>query len=79
MFDLLLGNSVLVTGLAEEEDGALRVYVGPRYRNVYTVIEDSPEADEVRKAWAQVTHVFITKPPDDALYVDTLTDTKEGE
>lgn len=71
MVDVLMGRSVLVTGTAENDDGSLRVYIGPRYHHRYVVIDDPADAAEVRRAWCDSTrHLFIARPDEDQVFVD---------
>ena len=71
LVDLLLGRCAEVTGIAENDDGSLKVYVGPRYHGRYVVIDDPTAADEVRRAWADPTqHVLIPAPDADQIFAD---------
>lgn len=56
----------MISGIAEDkQDGLLmlRVYVGPRYRRLYVLIEDAAAADEVRRAWGRGGHVWLDEAP----------------
>jgi hypothetical protein len=69
--DVLMGRSALVTGITENDDGSLRVYVGARYLGRYCIIDDPDAAQEVCRAWADVTQkLFISAPPPDRIFCD---------
>jgi hypothetical protein len=51
----------LVTAIEESSEG-LRVCLGARYLNDWYLIADHHEAQEMRRAWAQAIHIYITAP-----------------
>lgn len=66
-----MGAQSFVTGVERLDDGALKVYVGQRGRNVYTIIDDERDAREVERAWSdRSAHVLIPTPPPECLYRD---------
>lgn len=68
MIDFLMGNSVLVTGIEDDDEPEFtRVYIGQRALKIYCVVSGD-EADEIRRAWGATNHLFITRPPDDRMY-----------
>jgi hypothetical protein len=67
---LALGTHTLVVGVEDDASGALRVYLGARWKNVYCLIDNEVDKDAVRRAWSHQGHVTIPIPPADRLYVD---------
>ncbi len=81
MFDIVMGSGTLITGLADQPDGTLKVYVGARYRRNYVVVSDSTAQDKVRRAWGDGlsgAHMFTTLPPDTAIFTDPPGDDGEA-
>src|SRR5687767_14429329 len=67
---LLPGNATLLVGVERETDGALRLYVGARYRGTYAVIAPGEDTDRVEAAWnGSMGHLWMTPIPD-ALFCD---------
>lgn len=64
------GDATMVTGVEDMDDGALKVYVGPRYNGIYCIVDDEEGKAAVRRAWGQGGHVFTAMPPADALFQD---------
>jgi hypothetical protein len=62
MADLMTGRTAMVTGLEDEPDGALKVYVGPRWRGVYVLVDDAEAKDAIRRGWAVGGHLLIPIP-----------------
>ncbi len=59
----------LVVGVEDTDDGLLKVYLGARWKNIYTLVEPGDEANEVRRLWANPTqHVLVPTPPADCIY-----------
>lgn len=70
--DVVAGKAAIVTGLQDEPDGALRVYIGARYKQIFVVIRpDTDEGQEaqrvLRQAWATGGHVLIPLPDPEAM------------
>lgn len=61
---------VLVTGVEDDPSGMLRMYVGPRYKWTYALIEDERDKETLRRAWSGGQHVLAPTPDADQLYVD---------
>ena len=70
MIDILTGRSVEICGVEDGPDGALKVYVGPRYNGIYVLVTDQGDQDRVRNAWALGGHVFMARPVADLLWKD---------
>jgi hypothetical protein len=51
-FRALAHRSKLVSGIADDPEGGLRVYVGARYEDNWIVVEDDAVIAEVRSIWA---------------------------
>lgn len=64
--------ATLLVGLDEDgPDGALKVYLGARYKRVYILVSDEAEKETFRRAWGTGGHVWMTPiPADDLLHVD---------
>ena len=69
--DLLTGNTTLVVGIEETEDG-LKVYVGSRWKNKYLLIEDAKDQDTVRRAWHSGGKVLLPLPNKDQVFTDPV-------
>lgn len=65
---LLPDQAALLVGVEREDDGALRLYVGVRYRGIYAVIEPGEDADRIEAAWGG-GHLWVTPIPT-SLYCD---------
>ena len=65
--EVLIGRTAEVTGLEDEPDGALRIYVGPRYKGVYAIVEDQELQRALWAAWSCGGHVVIPRPPPECL------------
>jgi hypothetical protein len=70
MVDLLLGTGVLITGIEEQAEGWMKVYVGPRWKNVYVVCADPDDRARVKRAWGSSMHLTMPKPAPEALFDD---------
>jgi hypothetical protein len=68
--DLLCGQTAMVTGIEDEGDGALRVYVGARYKGVYVLVDGQEAQGALRDAWATGDKVLIPLPPRGRLSVE---------
>ncbi len=64
----------LLVGLDEDgPDGALKVYLGARYKRVHLLVTDEAEKENFRRAWGTGRHVWMWPvPSQDDLYVDAL-------
>lgn len=62
----------LLVGLDENgPDGALKVYLGARYKRVYLLIAGEAEKEQFRRAWGSGGHVWMWPVPHgDLLHVD---------
>jgi hypothetical protein len=60
-----LMGAALLTGVERDDDGALKLYVGPRYHWLYTVIEAGENADAIERAWNGMrnAHFFVRPAP----------------
>lgn len=68
---MIFGRQSIVSGVEETDDRLLKVYLGQRGRNVYTLVEPGDEAEQVKRAWGDPScHVFVPTPPDDCIYVE---------
>lgn len=70
LLGLLFGGSTLCTGIEDDPSGALRMYVGPRYKGIYALIVDSADQEALRHAWAGSAHVVVPTPSPDQLFMD---------
>ena len=53
----------LLVGLEEDDnDGSLRVYLGVRYTDIHTHVDDPDAKDRLRHAWAAGPHTIVTVP-----------------
>lgn len=57
----------MVTGLEDQPDGSLKVYVGARYRGLYFVTDDAETQKALRVGWAHGGHLLILTPPADVI------------
>ena len=55
--------TTLVVGLAEDESGALRVYLGKRWKNLYILVTEPDEQDTFRRAWGSGGHIWMSPVP----------------
>jgi len=62
-----LGDSRLIVGIEDDTDGSLRVYVGARWKNIHTHVEDEGTKREVRNAWGGAHGHVVADIPADAL------------
>jgi hypothetical protein len=65
---LIAGTHTLLVGVEDQEDGALRLYLGARYRGLYVVVDDPDAQAQARAAWATGGHVTIPVPPVDCIH-----------
>lgn len=70
MVDLMTGRTALVVGVKDDPDGALKVYVGARYRGIYVLVDDANAQHEIQRAWATGGHVLVPLPDDSQLHRD---------
>lgn len=70
MISLLTGKSALVTGVENDQDGGLRMYVGARYKGIYAIIEDEDAKEKLRREWGAslMGHLVVEIPPRDCLF-----------
>lgn len=70
--DAMFSRAMLVVGCEDDpdEDGAVRLYVGARYRNQFLVVA-APDAAEARRAWAStfMGHLWAIPDADEAVHV----------
>lgn len=71
MADLLLGRTAMVTGV-EEARGALKVYIGARWRGLHVLVDDAEAQTAIRRAWAHGGHCLIPLPPAGAIRRDPM-------
>jgi hypothetical protein len=69
-FGLIAGTHVLLVGVEDNGDDALRLYLDSRHRGVYALVYDEAAKAEVQRAWASGGHVTVPTPPADCLYSD---------
>lgn len=74
--------SIYVSDIKSDEEGGIRVYVGPRWRGHYCVIEDPASRETVERAWWEITtrgaqargrdqgRLTIPTPPPEKLYCE---------
>jgi hypothetical protein len=61
----------LLTGVEDDPDGGLRVYLGARHRKLYMLVEDEDAKETFRRAWGGGPHVWMWPvPPADAIFKD---------
>ena len=62
----------LLTGIEDDPSGALRVYLGARYKGLYMLIEDAEAKDTFRRAWGSgAPHTWMWPlPPAEAILKD---------
>ena len=71
MVDLLIGTGVLITGIEDQPEGWMKVYVGSRYKNIYVVCTEPEDQERVRRAWgSSAMHLMMPRPPPEALFDD---------
>lgn len=71
VIDLIMGTHVLLVGVEDQDDGALRCYIDSRHRGLYVLVDDPAAQAQVRSAWATGSgHLTIPKPPADCIYRD---------
>lgn len=54
----LLGPVIWITGIEDRPNGAMRVYVGPRYKGRYFLPEPD-EREPIRRAWGCGGHLWM--------------------
>lgn len=54
----------LLVGLEDESDGALRVYLGARWKGLYIRVTEPEAQDQFRRAWGAGRHVWMWPLPD---------------
>jgi len=64
----------LLTGVEDDPSGALRVYLGARYKGLYLLVEDEDEKDFFRRGWRSgAPHTWMWPiPPDDAIHNERI-------
>ena len=63
--DAMFRPVTLLVGLEDEADGALRVYLGARYKGIYLrLAADDPAQDDFRRAWDRGGHCWMYPIPD---------------
>lgn len=62
MFPSLFPNTHLITGLGEDADGSLRVYLDARYLGRHTHVDDEGAKAEIRRQFPGMGHVFTDVP-----------------
>lgn len=65
--------SALLTGVEDDPTGALRAYLGPRWKWLYILIEDEDTKEAFRRAWGggALGHVWLNPvPPPEAIHHD---------
>lgn len=70
--DMFGGGRVLVSGIEpdiEDDRNLTRVYVGARYKNNYVLVDDAG-AEQLRREWAGVRHLFVRFPADTPIYTE---------
>lgn len=72
LLGVALGTHTFVVGVEDQEDGALRVYVGERRLGLYVLVEDEAPQAEVRRAWATADRLTMPKPPQDCLHSEAM-------
>lgn len=64
MLGLDPGNTRLIVGIEDDEDGSLRVYLDRRWTNLHTHVADEEVKRQVRNSWGYQGHVFTDVPAD---------------
>jgi len=72
LLGLYTGNSTYCIGVEDDPSGALRMYVGARYKGWFALITDETDKESLRRAWASRGHVVVPKPEPDQLFHDEL-------
>lgn len=73
MLGLFTGSQTICTGIEDDPSGALRVYVGPRYKGVYALLTNERDIAVMRRAWGSMSaHIVIPTPSADSLFHDEL-------
>jgi hypothetical protein len=71
LVELMLGQSVEVVGIEDLPDGAVKVYIGQRWRGIYCIAEAGDAADAIRREWSDPSRrLLIPRPPDSAIGQD---------
>ena len=73
MGDLMTGRTAAVSGLSEDDDGALKVYVGHRHKGLYLLVDDPVAQEAIRDAWGYGGHVLIPLPEAGQVFADAAT------
>lgn len=61
----------LLVGVANADDGTLRVYLGARYRGRHLIVTDPADQEAFRRVWATGGHVWLWPiPPADLIHTD---------
>ena len=66
--DLLSGGTTELVGVEDDPSGALRAYIGARYRGLYVLIDDAEGQQVVRDAWASRCKVLMPLPASDQIH-----------
>jgi len=70
MIGLVLGLEVLITGIEDQPEGWTKVFIGPRYKNIY-VVPMPEEVERVKRAWGSTAmHITMPKPDSDHMFND---------
>lgn len=70
LLGLVLGRNTLLVGVEEREDGALKCYLGARWKGIYCIVDDPEDKAEVRRLWGMGQHVTFPIPDADELFTD---------
>lgn len=65
---LMPERTTLLVGVEDLPDGRTFAYLGARHLNVGVIVDGDDNRAAVHRAWNSGGHVFLTKPPDDALF-----------
>jgi hypothetical protein len=63
----------LLVGLGDAPDGALKVYLGARWKGLHLLVTDPQEQETFRRAWGTGGHVWMWPlPPAEAIHCDAV-------
>jgi hypothetical protein len=66
---LIAGAEALLVGIADQNDGGLRLYLGHRSAGQYAIVYDVEVQERVRAAWAGGMPCTVPMPPPECIYV----------
>lgn len=66
----------MLVGLEDGPDGALKVYLGARWKRTYLLVTEPEAQEQFRRAWGGGGHIWMWPvPPPEELHKDSEADT----